>query len=65
MDISNYLQHPIYKSVLIKVSYFYEILFGTYFDCAHARTNPESSMCEVPHYVSRKLQLSLCAIMTL
>ena len=30
---------------------------------AHARASPETSMCEVPCDVSRKLQLTLCAIM--
>ena len=28
-----------------------------------ARASPETSTCEVPHDVSRKLQLSLCTIM--
>ena len=28
-----------------------------------ARESPETSMCEVPRDVSRKLQLTLCAIM--
>ena len=28
-----------------------------------SRANPETSTCEVPHDVSTKLQLSLCAIM--
>ena len=30
-------------------------------DCACE--SPETSMCEVPHDISRKLQLTLCAIM--
>ena len=30
----------------------------TYVDCA--RASPETSMCEVPSDVSRKLQLTLC-----
>ena len=37
------------------------ILTRTYGDCAHA--SPETSTCEVPRDVSRKLQLTLCAIM--
>ena len=32
---------------------------------ARARASPETSTCEVPHDVSRKLQLTLCVIMAL
>ena len=35
----------------------------TYADCACMHTSPETSTCEVPRDVSRKLQLTLCAIM--
>ena len=35
----------------------------TYIDCAHV--SPEISTCEVPRDVSRKLRLTLCAIMVL
>ena len=37
------------------------ILTRTYVDCA--RASPETSTCELPRDVSRKLQLTLCAIM--
>ena len=30
---------------------------------AHAHASPETSTCEVPRDVSRKMQLSMCAIM--